>query len=201
MCKKVVKRGIIDNLVVDRSLDFSFEELSLFDPLPLCDILILSTENLFSIVEDIIKLRALNPLSRVIVTPQHYQENLITALFPYVEFIKKGRVLLSDIYSGSATYTHSQIRLALTKREKKFLMPLSYGMSDKEISISLGVSLRTVVRTKQKVIEKTGLVSTSQLSVFSVLQSWMLAKEEISMNIVNNRRDNSCCGVIGFMNE
>ncbi len=181
MCKKVVKRGIIDNLVVDRSLDFSFEEIAPSGPLPFCDILILSTENLFSIVEDIIKVRALNPLSRVIVTPQYYQENLITALFPYVEFIKKGKVLLSDIYTGNATYTHSQIRLALTKREKKFLMPLSYGMSDKEISLSLGVSLRTVVRTKQKVIEKTGLVSTSQLSVFSVLQSWMLAKEEISV--------------------
>ena len=105
MCKKIVKRGFIDNLVVDRSLDFSFDEMSPSGPLPYCDLLILSTENLFSIVDDIIRLRSLNPLARIVVVPQYYQENLITALFPYVEFTKKGRVLLSDIYSGSATYT------------------------------------------------------------------------------------------------
>lgn len=188
MCKKIVKRGTIDNLIVDRSLDFSFEELYFSDSLPLCDLLILSTENLFSIVDDIIRLRSLNPLARIVVAPQYYQENLITALFPYVEFTKKGRVLLSDIYSGSATYTHTQIRLALTKREKKFLMPFSYGMSDKEVSISLGVSLRTVVRTKQRLIEKTGLLSTSQLSVFSVLQSWIAQKGEDATTMEKRER-------------
>lgn len=178
MCKRIVKRGRIENLVVDRSLDYIFEEIEEGEELPFLDILLVSGENIFLLVEDIISARSINSLSRIVVLPSPFQENMISSLFPYVEFIRSGKVILSHIYSGDATYRHTLCQSALTKKEEKMLPSLSYGMSDKEISLVLGISRRTVVRTKQRVIEKTGLISSSQLSVFSALKCYVLGKEK-----------------------
>ena len=180
MCKKIVIRGPLDGLSFDRSLNYSHEELKPSDELVEGDIVILSSSNLFRLVEDIVVSRRLNPVCRIVVFPLPFQENLIVSLFPFVEFVKSPKVTLEEIYSERGTYRHDTVIRRLSEREKKILTPLSYGMSDKETAEVLGVSRRTVVRTKQRVIEKKGLVSTGQLSVFSALLKW-IGEEETSV--------------------
>ncbi len=179
MCKRIIKKGNIKKLVVDRSLDYSYEEIEETKKLPFLDILLLSGENLFQLVEDIISARRLNSLSRIVILPSLFQENLISSLFPYAEFIRDERILLSSIYSGEATYTNNLFQRKLTKKEERFLPALSYGLSDKEIALVLGVSRRTVIRNKQQVIEKSGLISTYQLPVFSALKCYLKEKDKM----------------------
>ncbi len=178
MCKKIVLRGKTEAVMPDRSLDYVYEEIGLTEAIPMCDILILPRDNLFSIVETVVSMRATNPICRIVLEHGPYQENLISALFPFAEFLREGKVLLSSVYSGEGTYRHDYQVRALSWRETKLLDPLSYGMSDKEISLLLGISQRTVVRTKQRVIEKTGLLSSGQLSIFSAARNWISERED-----------------------
>ena len=104
MCKRIIKKGNIKKLVVDRSLDYSYEEIEETKKLPFLDILLLSGENLFQLVEDIISARRLNSLSRIVILPSLFQENLISSLFPYAEFIRDERILLSRTFGQSLTY-------------------------------------------------------------------------------------------------
>lgn len=178
MCKKIIKKGNIVNLKVDRSINYIYEEVASDGEISPSDIFILSSDNLFALASDIMRIRSLNPLSRTVVSTASFQENLIQSLFPWVEFISNCNVLLSDIYSGRATYSYTTHHKELNKKERRILHPLSYGMSDKEVALYLGVSQRTVVRTKQRVIEKSGLVSASQLAVFSALKCWVYSEEK-----------------------
>lgn len=178
MCKKIVLRGKTEAVIPDRSLDYVYEEIMPTDVIPVCDILILPRDNLFSIVEAVVSMRAANPIGRIVLEHGPYRENLMFALFPFVEFLREGRIFLSSVYSGEGTYRHDYLVRALSGRETKLLEPLSYGMSDKEISLLLGISQRTVVRTKQRLIEKTGLLSTGQLSIFSAARNWISEKED-----------------------
>lgn len=180
MCKKIIKKGNIINLKVDRNINYTYEEVGSECDIPPSDIAILSSDNLFALACDIMRIRSLNPLSRTVVSTASYQENIIQSLFPWVEFISSCSVLLSDIYSGRGTYSYNSRHEELSKREKLMLSPLSYGMSDKEVAHFLGVSQRTVVRTKQRVIEKSGLISPSQLAVFSALKCWIYEREKNS---------------------
>lgn len=180
MCKRIIKKGDILNLKVDRNINYTYEEVAAGGDIPPSDIALLSCDNLFALAWDIMLIRSLNPVSRTIVKTKAYQENLIQSLFPWVEFISSSTVLLSDIYQGRATYTYEMQPKELTKKEKMMLFPLSYGMSDKEVAHFMGVSRRTVVRTKQRVIEKSGLISSSQLAVFSALKCWVYEKEKKS---------------------
>ena len=58
--------------------------------------------------------------------------------------------------------------LDLTQREIELIHQMRKGPSNKELSLSLSVSERTVRRIKESVFRKTGLVSGEQLAVFSV---------------------------------
>ena len=56
----------------------------------------------------------------------------------------------------------------LSQREIELIRQMRKGPSNKELSLSLSVSERTVRRIKESVFRKTGLVSGEQLAVFSV---------------------------------
>ncbi len=178
MCKKIVIRGNFPLLTPDRGLDYVHFFSQPGETMEAADIYILSSTPILRLAGDVLSARRLNPLSRVVVLPSPYEENLLSALFPFVEFLLPGSVLLSEVYSGKGTYHNDSMRRSLSERERKILPPLSYGMSDKEIAFVLGISERTVVRTKQRVIAKAGLISSGQLSIFSALMSWIKDEEE-----------------------
>ncbi len=178
MCKKIIIRGNFPGLESDRCLDYIHSFSPPGEELAEADIYILSSTPILRLAGEILSSRRLNPISRIIVLPSPYEENLLSSLFPFLEFIKPGKVLLSDVVSGKKTYRSECMRHSLSERENKILPPLSYGMSDKEIALVLGISERTVVRTKQRVISKAGLISSGQLSIFSALMSWIKDEEE-----------------------
>ncbi len=180
MCKKIVIRGEFPNLIPDRGLDYTSAFSRGEAALESADIYMFSSTPILRLASDILAARRLSPVSRVVVRPSPYEENLISALFPFVEFLQPGNVFLSEICSGKRTYRHECMRSSLSERENKILSPLSYGMSDKEAALVLGISERTVVRTKQRVIAKAGLISSGQLSIFSALMSWIRDEEERS---------------------
>lgn len=178
MCKKILIRGNFPGLVQNRCLDYIYELSPPGEELFPADIYILSSTPILRLAGEILHSRRLNPISRIVVLPSPYEENLLSSLFPFIEFISPGSVLLSDVFYGRATYRSECLRKALSERENKILSPLSYGMSDKEIAFVLGISERTVVRTKQRVISKAGLISSGQLSIFSALMSWIKDENE-----------------------
>lgn len=179
MCKKIVLKGKAETLVIDRSLDFISLEIGKHDDVPDCDILVLSRDTIVALAGVITSARKLNPLCRIVVDKGPYQENLLSSLFPFVEFLRDGEILLSAVYSGDGTYKSGHGARSLSLREKKLLEPLSCGMSDKEIAFLLGISRRTVIRTKQRILDKAGLVSSSQLSVFCAVTSWLTGLEAV----------------------
>ncbi len=59
--------------------------------------------------------------------------------------------------------------LLLTKKETLLLSQLKKGLTNKELGAALSMSERTVRRLKCRLLDKTGLVSASQLAVLSLL--------------------------------
>ncbi len=183
MCKKIVIRGHIENLTVDRRLSYFVEELDEGEKLCYADILVLAPCDIMSLACDIIRAREENPFCRVVLSPEAFQENLLSSLFPFAEFLeKREEIRLSEIYSSSLTYRSSYDVRPLNGREKRILKPISYGLSDKETALFLGVSRRTVVRMKQSVIEKAGLLSSGQLAVFCAVRTWMSSPRPLAEN-------------------
>ena len=58
--------------------------------------------------------------------------------------------------------------ISFTDRELDLIRLMMKGPSNKELSLSMSVSERTVRRIKEGIFRKTGLVSGEQLAVFSV---------------------------------
>jgi DNA-binding NarL/FixJ family response regulator len=56
----------------------------------------------------------------------------------------------------------------LTDREKNVLCGIADGLSSKEISASLGISVHTVVHHRSRLMRKTGLRGAAQLSRYAV---------------------------------
>lgn len=136
-----------------------------------CDIFITRSNLLFSLISDIKEIRKLNEKCRVVVISEKHQENIISSLFPFVEFIKGDNYSLFDIIDAKCTFKIESELTPLSKREESLFLPLSYALSDKEIASFLNLSVRTVVRTKRRIVEKRGLISSSQLPVFSLAKT------------------------------
>jgi DNA-binding NarL/FixJ family response regulator len=62
----------------------------------------------------------------------------------------------------------SQHRARLTDREKTVLCDIANGLSSKEISARLGISIHTVVHHRSSLMRKTGLKGAAQLSRYAV---------------------------------
>lgn len=171
MCKKIVIKGNISELVMDSSLDYVVYKIEDGEEIPLCDVVILQPTSLFSFAYDVSQIKKKNELARVVVFPYKYQENLIGALFPFVEFVTEKRIRLSEIINERKTYSSSQTLEKLSKGESRLLLQLGFGLKDAEVADNLGVTKRTVSRVKQRIINKTGLISTSQLYLYGALMN------------------------------
>ena len=63
----------------------------------------------------------------------------------------------------------------LTDREKSVLSLIAEGNSNRKIASFLALSIHTVVRHRQNIMDKTGLRTTAQLTVFAVRQGLISA--------------------------
>ena len=57
----------------------------------------------------------------------------------------------------------------LTDREKEILISVSSGNTNKEIALSFGISIHTVMSHRKNIIRKTGIKSISGLTVYALL--------------------------------
>jgi DNA-binding CsgD family transcriptional regulator len=62
----------------------------------------------------------------------------------------------------------SQHQKPLTERETEVLKLLSKGLSNKEISDSLNISIHTVISHRKNLIHKTGIKSQSGLTIYAI---------------------------------
>jgi DNA-binding NarL/FixJ family response regulator len=70
-------------------------------------------------------------------------------------------------------------RTGITDRETEVLRLMALGHSNKEISGSLGVSVKTVEVHKSNAMRKLGLQGRIDVVKYAVLQGWLHAPDEI----------------------
>ena len=96
---------------------------------------------------------------------------LVSVLFPRAIVLScASATLYEDILMVlSGRYVMEERRAPLlTDPEKRLLYQLSYGITNKELAKRLMRSERTVRRLKESLYEKTGLVSSEQLMLYSL---------------------------------
>ena len=104
---------------------------------------------------------------RIIASVEPYRRLLFEALYPDVLIIDDSEMVsLPDLIDGF----RGRKRIRFTDLEKRTLDELPYGLCSKELSKRLGISERSVRRTKQKLMMKTGLLSSEQLLIYALVQ-------------------------------
>lgn len=136
---------------------------------------ILITDTSFSIFTLLVDIKsALSSGGRVIVISEKFHSLLLASIFPELEFLEStDNLKLSDVIYKNVTFKMSEDGEKITESERKVLKNLEYGMSDRELASSLNISLRTVKRRKENLLRKTGLCSTSLLSIYALLSDYV----------------------------
>ncbi|MBQ0072541.1 MAG: hypothetical protein KBS81_11930 [Spirochaetales bacterium] len=80
------------------------------------------------------------------------------------------RLVFSSMVTGFSLEKFPKGDVVLSEREEQYLYYMSQGMKDCFINDKLYVSTRTLKRIKEQLLFKTGINSSSQLAVFSVLR-------------------------------
>ena len=99
------------------------------------------------------------------IVAEKYRKILLEAVFP-------DAVVLDAITDSSIPFIFNGKRkkkIRFTDNEKRTLSELPYGLTAKELAVRLGVSERSVRRTKSNLLRKTGLLSSGQLMVYALL--------------------------------
>ena len=97
-------------------------------------------------------------------------EALLISAFPEVRLIFRSADTARDIEKALLSEERREGIIHFTERETALLHQLSYGMSNKELSIRLGISERSVRRIKTGIYRKTGLLCSEQLAIFSTVR-------------------------------
>ena len=111
--------------------------------------------------------KGVDPMIVAIAEP--FRRLLIEAAFPDVIVIDS---------TGDASAFRSAVeagprkrKIRFTEMEKRILRELPFGLCGKEIAQRLGVSERSVRRMKERLMQKTGLVSSGQLMIYALLSA------------------------------
>ena len=107
--------------------------------------------------------KGVEPVTVAIVEP--FRRLLFEAAFPYARIIDEG----DKIDMERLLEWKSEKRIRLTDKERRTLKELPYGLCCKELAQRLGVSERTVRRTKERLLHKTGLLTTGQLMIYALV--------------------------------
>jgi len=74
---------------------------------------------------------------------------------------------------AEATPTLTSSGLPLTRREQQIAAMIAYGHTNKEISASLGVAVKTVETHKTNIMQKLQMKSRAELVRFALTQGWL----------------------------
>ncbi len=101
----------------------------------------------------------------LVIFTENFRIAFIESLFPGA-IVVSGERYVSDKERNSKSPE-------FTKREELFLKELGYGLSTKELCQKMVMSERSVRRMKEKLLEKTGLFSSQQLGLYSLLSTFL----------------------------
>ena len=109
---------------------------------------------------------------RLIIIVDECEVFLVSTLLPdAVVLSHASKTLRNDIIRGLSGYCMNKRKAPLlTDPEKRLLHMLSFGVTNKELAKRLKRSERTVRRLKESLYEKTGLVSSQQLLLYSLFR-------------------------------
>ena len=106
--------------------------------------------------------KGVEPLIIAIAEP--FRKALLEAAFPSIAVIDRSGEL------SSALSSHKERKeIRFTESEKRMLRELPFGPCSKELSLRLGISERSVRRAKERLMRKTGLLSSGQLMIYALL--------------------------------
>ena len=75
--------------------------------------------------------------------------------------------------------TTSQENIELSNREIDVLVSVAKGMTNKEISDLLSISVHTVITHRKNIVKKTGIKSVAGLTVYALLNN-LVEESEIN---------------------
>ena len=173
--KKVLlrKRYIFD----DVPEDYKFIK-TIIEPFPYfykdIDVLVTDSKSFKILAEDIIQAKRINNQCRIVVFADSTKQSLLSGVFPFIEYPDSNFPLQYEgIVTGRSTFKKQIDKKNLSSKEGDVLDAMSYGMSQKEIASMLGTSVRTIRRIQERILDKTGLENTKQLSIYSVAENWI----------------------------
>ena len=104
------------------------------------------------------------------VISEPYRRLLLEAVFPSVSVVDASSGRAEEDLRAASGRIRRYRKPSFTEREESFLRELPYGLCGKEISSRLGITERSVRRLKERLMAKTGLVSASQLMIYSAFR-------------------------------
>ena len=135
------------------------------------DALILEKPSIGEIISESTAAAERDAETDVIVFAEPYRKAMLEALFPSVtvadaaDMNDAGKLLPYFIQGGKRCD-----EIVFSEREERFLRELPYGLSNGELSLRLGMSERSVRRMKEKLLARTGLLSSGQLMLYAALR-------------------------------
>lgn len=97
---------------------------------------------------------------------EEYRRAFLEAVFPDANVLDGNNITIPMLFNHK-----NRRKIRFTDEEKRILHELAYGLSGKELSLRLGMSERSVRRMKEKLMRKTGLLSSGQLMLYALLEA------------------------------
>ncbi len=141
------------------------------DVLPLCCYqsrtfaVVLDSPSVDELLDEIERASASGPMPMIITVSDLYSDIIFRAFCPSAVSVRR-----EDGADGIIAALSGKRRkpIEFSDRELDLIRRMRNGPSNKELSLSMSVSERTVRRIKEGIFRKTGFVSGEQLAVFSV---------------------------------
>ncbi len=131
------------------------------------DVSVICNPSLEELLLEVDKSRLVCPDVRIVVMGSIYLRLMVVCLFDSVYIAENVEELERIIIEKSPV----RRCIKLTEKEKLFLSVMERGLSNSELTTVLNISERTVRRLKSRLLDKTGLVSSEQLAVFSLVMN------------------------------
>lgn len=133
-----------------------------------CIYLLLNNPSIIEIKAELKNIEHNHFICRIIAIVPETHMILLNTLFEDIILIcDKKLKQIEDIISNHNTKTEAR-KISFTLQEEMFLKEIAFGLNNKEIAYELTLSDRSVRRIKEKLLSKTGLSSTQQLTLYAI---------------------------------
>ena len=118
----------------------------------------------------------------VAIHSSYIEQNVLRQFKEVIELNDNKQTVLSKIYNLFNDNNNAIVQnenFELSNRETDVLIAVAKGMSNKEISDRLNISIHTVMTHRKNIIKKTGIRSVSGLTVYALLNNLIEENEVV----------------------